>query len=173
MQASFTHIWTCGAVVLCVSCCRPRMGPGWCVFPSYQCPCFHTFRHNFPPPPPSPKHPPLKVEHNRIRMQVFHIGCGGDTGTPLKCTNGTTPKPTESDAEPDYWQSGPRASNGTCSPYGTTILYSSSPDGPWTDVTVVPGGENPFPASADNPTPLFFANGSIWVMFRSYGPRGR
>jgi hypothetical protein len=54
----------------------------------------------------------------------------------------------------------------------TEVLAAPSLDGPWAFSTAV--GPNAtaahpfFPASVDNPSPLFWPNGSVGVMFRSY-----
>lgn len=96
---------------------------------------------------------------------VFHIGCGGDAGTPRNCTNGTTPRSAAAASDP-------AAPPPNCSAYGTSVLSAPTPSGPWTDQTVIWPGAKPFPASVDNPSPLIFPNGSTWVMFRSYNGTG-
>ena len=54
----------------------------------------------------------------------------------------------------------------------TELLSAPTLDGPWTFETAFgpnATGDHPFfPASVDNPAPLFWPNGSVGVMFRSY-----
>ena len=95
---------------------------------------------------------------------VFHIGCGGNEGTARNCTNGTTPRSSGAVS--------PLAAVSNCSAYGTSVLAATSPGGPWTEQTVISPESKPFPASVDNPSPLIFENGTIWVMFRSYNGTG-
>lgn len=65
----------------------------------------------------------------------------------------------------------PAAPGTNCGISYTELLTASSPDGPWTFQTAFGPNNtvNPyFPVSVDNPAPLYFPNGSIGVMFRSY-----
>ena len=104
---------------------------------------------------------------------IFHIGCGGSTSTPTQCSNGTTPRPPATAPAPAPAPS----STASCDGYSTNVLYASSPDGPWLNASTVfvpthPNASYPFPMSADNPSPLFLADGSLLVMFRSYNGKG-
>ena len=67
---------------------------------------------------------------------------------------------------------GGRAGAPGCGIQDTELLTSRSLDGPWAFETACgpnATGTHPFfPASVDNPAPLFFADGSVGVMFRSY-----
>jgi len=96
---------------------------------------------------------------------VYHIGCGNGLSDPIaNCSGGITPKAQSSAA-------GTRASEADlpCGGGSTSILASSSPYGPWQNLTVIaPPGGVPFPSSVDNPSPMFYPNGSVAVMFRSY-----
>lgn len=91
---------------------------------------------------------------------VYHIGCGNGESDPItNCSRGVTPKTEAQTAAPLQ-----------CGGGSTSILASPSPYGPWENLTVIapPGGGVEFPTSVDNPSPMFYPNGSVAVMFRSY-----
>ena len=52
----------------------------------------------------------------------------------------------------------------------TEVLAARALDGPWVNSTAFGPAASGFPFSVDNPAPLFFTNGSVAVMFRSYQP---
>ena len=52
------------------------------------------------------------------------------------------------------------------------ISESGSVMGPFYQSGILQGNRAPFPYETDNPAPLVFANGSTWVMFRSWNPPG-
>lgn len=59
----------------------------------------------------------------------------------------------------------------TCGGGFTEVLSAPSPEGPWTFQTAFgPRPASAWPFSTDNPSPYFWANGSIAVMYRSYAP---
>ena len=64
------------------------------------------------------------------------------------------------------------AASAGCGIGDTELLSAPTLDGPWTFQTAFgpnATGTHPFfPASVDNPSPYFFPNGSVMVMFRSY-----
>jgi len=66
----------------------------------------------------------------------------------------------------------PAARAPACGGGFTEVLSAPSLDGPWAFETAfgpnATGAHPFFPASVDNPSPLFFPNGSVAVMFRSY-----
>lgn len=105
---------------------------------------------------------------------IFHIGCGDGKSNPIvTCTNGTTPttggpqSPSAPPAEPFEAGGDPISCGG---PF-TSILFADNPNGPWNVINAIgpsPNASVPFPRSVDNPSPFFFPNGSVLVMFRSY-----
>ena len=82
-----------------------------------------------------------------------------------------------SQAEAQGWveergaQEGRGAPPPTCGGGFTELLSAPSLQGPWDFSTAFgPSVSGGFPHSVDNPSPLFFPNGSALVMFRSYLP---
>jgi hypothetical protein len=59
----------------------------------------------------------------------------------------------------------------TCGGEFTEVLSAPTPEGPWAFQTAFgPRAAGAWPASTDNPAPLFWPNGSLAVMFRAYAP---
>lgn len=84
----------------------------------------------------------------------------------------------EEEEEEEEWEeregeTKPPSKSPTCGGGFTELLSAPSLQGPWSFSTAFgPPSTTPptFPFSVDNPAPLFFPNGSLLVMFRSYQP---
>jgi hypothetical protein len=112
---------------------------------------------------PAFSHNPKPIQAPDGTYLIYFIGCGNNMSNPIQnCSGGVTPNPTTTP---------PPADALTCGGGSTSMLSSASPYGPWTNTTILspqPNPPIPFPTSIDNPSPLFSANGSVSVMFRSY-----
>jgi hypothetical protein len=98
---------------------------------------------------------------------VYHVGCGDGQSDPIvNCSRGVTPAAADAGAARQLRGA---ATDPQCGGGSTSILASNTPYGPWQNLTVIgPPGGVPFPSSMDNPSPMFYPNGSVAVMFRSY-----
>jgi len=94
---------------------------------------------------------------------IYHIGGGGGGTNPRTCTNGSTPSSMEISPPP------------TPQVGGFSILYSNSPNGPWTefsdsgstcDGSSTVDGYNC--GCTDNPAPVVTSSGEVFVLSRSW-----
>ena len=130
---------------------------------------------------------------NRTSGSIEVAGCAGmclSSGsagaTPPRCGGNASSEPwlpTQlhlvpcSSSEAGGWTEakggGGAAAPRTCGGEFTEVLAAPTLEGPWAFSTAFgPSQASPpsFPFSVDNPSPYFFPNGSVMVMFRSYQP---
>ena len=102
---------------------------------------------------------PRIVEAPDGTFLVFHIGCSGTGGQPCTSCGGGVTKNCPGTAQ-----------HTSCSLNGTQIAYSSSRDGPWkqfnAEVLFGPAWVGDGQGGFDNPTILFFPNGSLLALGR-------